>query len=140
MFELGYAFATKTPESIVMVFNDAYGNVEALPFDIRFRRPVRYNLPLNASGETRAAARRKLTTNLEEALRSMFQYQGKSEFEPWLKAVASELIGLLVALDSLDRLDEFPYSDLGDEARDLAEKFQAHAGRRLRRRAGGQSG
>ena len=129
MFELGYAFA-KTPESISMVFNDAYGAIEALPFDIRFRRPLRYCLPFDASDQMRAAVKRKLTGDLEKALRSTFQYQEESEVKPWLNGLASDVIRLLIALDGLDRQDEFSYPDLGTEVRDLAGQFQTHARQR----------
>lgn len=42
LLELGYASAVLGWENIICVFNTAYGKVEDLPFDLRFRRPIQY--------------------------------------------------------------------------------------------------
>jgi hypothetical protein len=47
MFELGYALGVLGDEKIILVFNDASGNVEDLPFDIRSRRNLSYNISDN---------------------------------------------------------------------------------------------
>jgi hypothetical protein len=66
LLELGYAFKTLGDKRVVMVFNDAYGGPEVLPFDLRMRRVIRYHMPKEA--ETRATERKELEKVLREAL------------------------------------------------------------------------
>lgn len=43
MIELGYAAKSVGWEQIICVFNREYAEIEELPFDIRFRKPIVYN-------------------------------------------------------------------------------------------------
>ncbi len=43
LFELGYAVTKVGWTNVITVFNESYGRVEDLPFDLRFRRPAIYN-------------------------------------------------------------------------------------------------
>jgi hypothetical protein len=72
LIELGYAIKTLGWERIIMVMNTAYGGPELLPFDLRMRRVVAYNMP--DANQDRAPERRKLEAVLEEGLRIIFEH------------------------------------------------------------------
>jgi hypothetical protein len=66
MIELGWAMHRPGWERVVGVLNTASGaNVEDLPFDIRQRRIITYDLPQNAAKD----ARKKVQTDLVKALK-----------------------------------------------------------------------
>jgi len=67
LIELGYAFHALGEERIVLVFNLAYGELEDLPFDLRQRRAVTYNVPPGMTDRT--AQRKEVRGKLESALR-----------------------------------------------------------------------
>ena len=67
LIELGYAVKTLGYERVIPVFNTAFGDFPDLPFDLRGRRLLPYNMPANVTD--RAAERKKLRDQLEEALR-----------------------------------------------------------------------
>lgn len=68
MIELGFAFGALRDERVIMVFNDAYGDVEKLPFDLKMRRATQYNMPESAMD--RSTERKALQQKLEIALRA----------------------------------------------------------------------
>lgn len=69
MIELGYAMRALGPERIIAVLNVGFGTgPEALPFDIRQRRILTYNLPPEEDSAARKKARMKLTDDLATAL------------------------------------------------------------------------
>ncbi|WP_434289898.1 hypothetical protein [Celeribacter sp. SCSIO 80788] len=69
MIELGYAMRALGPERIIAVLNVGFGTgPEALPFDIRQRRILTYNLPPEKDSAARNKARAKLTDDLASAL------------------------------------------------------------------------
>ncbi|MDJ0556899.1 MAG: nucleotide-binding protein [Microcoleaceae cyanobacterium MO_207.B10] len=47
LIELGYAMKTLGEEKIIMVMNTAFGTPEKLPFDLRMRRVITYNMPVD---------------------------------------------------------------------------------------------
>ena len=69
LIELGYAVKTLGWSRIVCVFNAAFGNIQALPFDLRQRRVRSYNLQ---QGSEKAEQRKLLTCLLEADLRNIF--------------------------------------------------------------------
>lgn len=71
MLELGYALRARGWGRVLLVFNEAYGRVTDLPFDLRTKRVI----PYRAEGEASAllAGRKQLAHVLEEALRLMYQ-------------------------------------------------------------------
>src|SRR5579885_897526 len=69
LVELGYAMKALGPGRIIMVLNRAFGPPEQLPFDLRLRRVVCYDMP-DASND-RATERKKLEGVLAEALRTI---------------------------------------------------------------------
>jgi hypothetical protein len=68
LIELGYAFKALGPERVILVFNRAFGKIEELPFDLRMRRVVVFDMPLEA--EQRATERRNLEKQLDSAVRA----------------------------------------------------------------------
>lgn len=68
MIELGFAFRALGEERVIMVFNDAYGDVEKLPFDLKMRRATTYAMP--ESTTDRGSERKALQGKLEAALRA----------------------------------------------------------------------
>lgn len=42
MVEVGYALKTLSFERVILVFNESFGAIESLPFDLRMRRLVLY--------------------------------------------------------------------------------------------------
>jgi len=67
LVELGYALKALGPARIILVFNKSFGKIEELPFDLRMRRALTYEMPPDTPD--RSTERKKLTTQLEEALR-----------------------------------------------------------------------
>lgn len=65
MVELGYALKVLGENRIVMVFNEAYGALRDLPFDLSFNRQIVYRL---AETDDKAEQRKKLTSILKLAL------------------------------------------------------------------------
>jgi hypothetical protein len=69
LLELGYALRRHGWERVVLVFNEHYGSIEDLPFDLRNRKAVPYR---SAPEDTdRATPRRALQGQLEGQLRGM---------------------------------------------------------------------
>lgn len=70
LIELGYALKAKGHESLVLVFNDAYGKLEKLPFDLKMRRVLTYTA---TEGEAdRSATKASLTRDFKAALLTGF--------------------------------------------------------------------
>jgi hypothetical protein len=65
--ELGYAAGFHGWERIVCILNTAFGGISELPFDIRHRRIVDYEL---SPEEDKKGARKELTTLLRNTIRS----------------------------------------------------------------------
>lgn len=69
LVELGWAMQTPGPERIIGILNLATGaKTEDLPFDIRHRRIVSYNLSENADSNTKRNTRAFLVATLKDAL------------------------------------------------------------------------
>lgn len=72
LLELGYALKTLGQERVILVFNEAFGRPQDLPFDLRMRRLVVYNSPRIA--EDRSTERNELRQKLDQALRSAVKH------------------------------------------------------------------
>ena len=71
LIEYGYALRALGHHRIIGVFNEAYGTIEELPFDLQHRRwPIRYRLDEKQPSDTRRAQRKTLTRHLTHAIRS----------------------------------------------------------------------
>lgn len=66
LIELGWALRALGFERVVLVMNTAFGGPELLPFDLRARRAVLYQLPADAA--EKANVRRDLASKLKAAL------------------------------------------------------------------------
>lgn len=71
LLELGYALKSLRSERVVLVFNTAFGEVNELPFDLRFKRVLTYQM---SDTEEPSAVRRSLTTDLTSALRIILKH------------------------------------------------------------------
>jgi len=79
LIELGYALRGLGHERVILVFNRSFGKIEDLPFDLRTRRLVVYDMPLEEEG--RAPERSKLEKQLETAVRSALGHAPEKEPE-----------------------------------------------------------
>lgn len=66
MLELGYALNSVSANKVIMVFNNAFGQVRDLPFDLGFKRQLQYNI--NPLDENRGENRKKLADALYHAI------------------------------------------------------------------------
>ncbi len=107
LLELGYAFKALGDNHIIMLLNDAYGEIKLLPFDLRMHRAITYHMPEEAS--ERAPERNRLTGILTDALRTIL-----NELD---KPLPGEPIEPL---------------SLGEQARDAIEKAQPNQNRLVR--------
>lgn len=85
LIELGYALRAIAYERVILVFNLAYGKVEELPFDLRMRRVLTYNMPEQT--KDRAIERNSLERKFEVAIRAALQHA------PLLEEAAPPVIG-----------------------------------------------
>jgi len=81
LIEYGWALGTLGHKQMIGIMNVAHGdpNKHQLPFNLRvFRFPITYNLPDNASDDTRKEERQKLTSAFETAIKDIL---GSDEFK-----------------------------------------------------------
>ena len=69
LFELGYALKTLTWDRVIMVCNQAFGNISKLPFDLPTRRIIPYFV--SEKDEDKSIERRKLEIVLENHIRTI---------------------------------------------------------------------
>lgn len=83
LIELGYAAKTIGWENIICIFNTEFGKIEDLPFDLRFRRPLAYEIK-NPGNKTKD--RDNLTKILESAISSIINAESaKDEIRNYIK-------------------------------------------------------
>jgi len=98
LIELGYALRGLGHERVILVFNRAFGKIEDLPFDLRTRRLMIYEMPLENSD--RAQERSKLEKQLEEALRGALGHALEKEAEiiPVIMAIENNSPNKIIVL------------------------------------------
>jgi len=69
MFELGYAQGVLGEENIIMVFNNAFGEIDDLPFDLRGKRILQYNCSKKIAEAGKANAKIELIKQLSRAIK-----------------------------------------------------------------------
>lgn len=127
LIELGYAYKALGHERIILVFNKAYGKLEELPFDLRMRRVLSYEMSKEA--KERSYERRDLETKLNGALRAAIEGNldaRGSLVMPAVSAIESQAANRIVILrrkldqilKTLDRLQPTKYS-AGGTVREL---------------------
>lgn len=72
MLELGYAIKTVGWDNVILVFNEAYGDISQIPFDLRQKRIFKYNL---LSGHTKQSQLDGLTEKLYDILSTTLDKQ-----------------------------------------------------------------
>jgi hypothetical protein len=68
LLELGYALHALGEDRIILVMNRSYGPLEALPFDLKMRRVIPYDMPEDAT--ERAPERKRLASILTQAMKA----------------------------------------------------------------------
>lgn len=71
MVELGYAMKAMGPKRIILVMNEAYGELKDLPFDLRSKRVVTYRL--SESPAEKPQERKRLEGILELGIRTILE-------------------------------------------------------------------
>lgn len=89
LIELGYALRALGYERIILVFNRAYGAIEDLPFDLRTRRILAYEVAEDATGKS--IVRSDLSKRLDAALRAALAGVPKVEDEPAVLAAVAAI-------------------------------------------------
>lgn len=76
LVELGYAIKTVGWENIILVFNEAYGDLKDVPFDLRQRRTLKYTA---LSGQVKQQAEDKLSAEIAQIISQMLDRQLPSD-------------------------------------------------------------
>lgn len=88
LIELGYALRALGHERVILVFNRAFGKIEELPFDLRTRRVLTYEMPEELP--ERAPERKRLSAQFDTAIRDALENVPEEEVvEPSIPAVAA---------------------------------------------------
>lgn len=152
LIELGYAAKAIGWQRIVLVMNKAFGGPEDLPFDLRLRRTIVYELSSDAADKP--TINTDLDNKLKSALKSIFQDHGaignrlndkiadlvrpsdKLLFEKLKQTLPSNgsikflndqnMEASSWPLSSLDQLQEFCQDWIGPEHEFLDEEFEKH--------------
>ena len=69
LIELGYALKALEDKCVILIMNVAYGGIELLPFDLKTRRTIAYNVPADAPD--RQQERKRLEGIFADALRTV---------------------------------------------------------------------
>jgi hypothetical protein len=85
LIELGYAIKALEMKRILLVMNTALGKPDSLPFDLRGKRIITYEMP--ECSEDRSNERKLLANKLEQALRAILSNTDlrAKDFEPRLR-------------------------------------------------------
>lgn len=89
LIELGYALGTIGWGRVVLVFNEHYGDITRLPFDIRNRLALKYTM---RQEDTPAAARSALSGQLEVQLREILLRVAATQQAPSLVTAAIDAL------------------------------------------------
>ena len=128
LIELGYAASCLGWDRIICVFNTAFGSVNDLPFDLRQRRVVPYQL---TEGEEKAEKRKALVGKLRAGIESILHApdrEAQETLQNFLSSLASELILVLIFGGEFEQrrinpwLDSarFQFQSSADSLRDIA--------------------
>jgi hypothetical protein len=123
LIELGYGLKSIGTERLVLVFNTAYGEVSELPFDLRFKRVMTYQMPQD--GEPNQI-RKELRRRLKDALHVIFMHieettdgEAKSAYLSSLNQVLTKII--LFGEESRER-------EINPWAQEVVNTFETAAG------------
>lgn len=101
LVELGFAIKALDYGRVILVYNTAYGALTDLPFDLRARRVMIYNMIGNA--EEKAEERKKLSASLKEAIKAALLVNKEtpvveSPLESLLKAIENKQPNRIIKL------------------------------------------
>lgn len=100
LIELGYALRGLGHERVVLVFNRSFGKIEDLPFDLKMRRLVTYDM--SQAEQDRASERLKLEKQLDVAIRSALdavpENEEKAESIPAVTAIENNQTNKIIVL------------------------------------------
>lgn len=86
LVEVGYALKTLGEARVVLVMNSAFGGPELLPFDLRRKRVINYEL--KEGSDQKAVKRNELSRALERGMRQIFPHLEAASAEQRLREVA----------------------------------------------------
>ena len=94
LIELGYAAKTLGWDKIICIFNSEFGEIEELPFDLRFRRPLSY---LIADSKNKSNERKNLSSIIKKEIYSVIQLEDENDdLKVYVKQnIDKEIIALL---------------------------------------------
>ena len=99
LIELGYTLKSLGDDAVTLVFNEASGSIDDLPFDLRGRRVNRYRLQAGSETDERRAEREKLVSLLYVALRGLVETLDRK------RAAVAEVERTQATADSTARLE-----------------------------------
>jgi len=79
LIELGYALGKLRSERIILVLNEAYGALDALPFDLGTKRVVPYRLRKGSTKDERKTALKSLAGSLAHRIREILAQDDGAE-------------------------------------------------------------
>jgi len=93
MIELGFASKSVGWSNIVCIFNKEFADIEDLPFDIRFRKPLVYDTSRGKSEQ-----KKRLTNQLEQAIQGIIDARviDKHEYEKTKRQVDLGMQSILI--------------------------------------------
>lgn len=129
LIELGYAIKTLGYQRVILVFNQAFGKLGDLPFDLRTRRSLIYDMP--EESKQRSEERNKLQKSLHTALLSALSHtpdKNKEIISSSITAIEENKPQKIISLrkdlnnilDDLDKIQPIMCRD-GGSAEDLIE-------------------
>lgn len=99
LLELGYAVKHLGWNRIIMICNTAFGRVEKLPFDLRMKRVLAYELAMNDA--EKPAKRKELEDKLRGALQTIFSHNKKAQIIDAILGTAENEISILNREDAI---------------------------------------
>ena len=115
LLELGYAAKTIGWSNIICIFNSEFANIEDLPFDIRFRKPVVYNTRIGLP-QSRCLLNNSLLSSIEEIVNT--RITDKKDFLEIKRVTDLKMQNILIDLCRVlyeteeSNVDRFNYSRL----------------------------
>ncbi|WP_321496036.1 hypothetical protein, partial [uncultured Desulfobacter sp.] len=120
---LGYALKSISSERIILIFNTEYGDVSELPFDLRFKRVLTYQMGQDDEpGPIRSILRKALKNALQNVFKHLeetFEDKGKIEYLTRLNTVLTKII--LYGEESRQR-------DVNPWAQEVVNSYESGAG------------
>jgi hypothetical protein len=112
LVELGYALRALGHKRVVPVFNLAFGSLEELPFDLRGRRVLAYELsPDEEPASARRTLEEKLSTAIITVIRGASAAEKAGRQSAFLSGLVEDLIRLLIFGDEAPRRSINPWHD-----------------------------